>query len=193
MKHNKDYKKKQDPEENLKQAAAAEAAEQEPVAEEAAEAKEDAGEDALAEAEKRAAEAQDKYLRLAAEFDNFRRRTAKEKLDLVKSAGEDILKGMLPVLDDCERAIKQLEQTEASTFEKEGTVLIYNKLLSYMKSCGLEEIPVLDQEFDTDFAEAVAQLPVDDPAKKGKVLEVIQKGYTLGGKVIRFARVVVGL
>ena len=193
MKHNKDYKKKQDPEENLKQAAAAEAAEQEPVAEEAAEAKEDAGEDALAEADKRAAEAQDKYLRLAAEFDNFRRRTAKEKLDLVKSAGEDILKGMLPVLDDCERAIKQLEQTEASTFEKEGTVLIYNKLLSYMKSCGLEEIPVLDQEFDTDFAEAVAQLPVDDPAKKGKVLEVIQKGYTLGGKVIRFARVVVGL
>ena len=193
MKHNKDYKKKQDPEENLKQAAAAEAAEQEPVAEEAAEAMEDAGEDALAEAEKRAAEAQDKYLRLAAEFDNFRRRTAKEKLDLVKSAGEDILKGMLPVLDDCERAIKQLEQTEASTFEKEGTALIYNKLLSYMKSCGLEEIPVLDQEFDTDFAEAVAQLPVDDPAKKGKVLEVIQKGYTLGGKVIRFARVVVGL
>ena len=193
MKHNKDYKKKQDPEENLKQAAAAEAAGQEPVAEEAAEAKEDAGEDALAEADKRAAEAQDKYLRLAAEFDNFRRRTAKEKLDLVKSAGEDILKGMLPVLDDCERAIKQLEQTEASTFEKEGTVLIYNKLLSYMKSCGLEEIPVLDQEFDTDFAEAVAQLPVDDPAKKGKVLEVIQKGYTLGGKVIRFARVVVGL
>ncbi len=193
MKHNKDYKKNHDPEEDLKQTAAAEAAEQEPVAEEAAEAMEDAGEDALAEAEKRAAEAQDKYLRLAAEFDNFRRRTAKEKLDLVKSAGEDILKGMLPVLDDCERAIKQLEQTEASTFEKEGTVLIYNKLLSYMKSCGLEEIPVLDQEFDTDFAEAVAQLPVDDPAKKGKVLEVIQKGYTLGGKVIRFARVVVGL
>lgn len=190
MKHNKDYKKNHDPEEDLKHTAAAEAAEQEPVAEEAME---DAGEDALAEAEKRAAEAQDKYLRLAAEFDNFRRRTAKEKLDLVKSAGEDILKGMLPVLDDCERAIKQLEQTEASTFEKEGTVLIYNKLLSYMKSCGLEEIPVLDQEFDTDFAEAVAQLPVDDPAKKGKVLEVIQKGYTLGGKVIRFARVVVGL
>ena len=168
---------------------------EEPVEQQTAEkqAPEEAESDNTSEAEARLAEAQDKYLRLAAEFDNFRRRTAKEKLDLVKSAGEDILKGMLPVLDDCERAIQQLEQTEASTFEKEGTALIYNKLLSYLKSCGLEEIPVLDQEFDTDFAEAVAQLPVEDPAKKGKVLEVIQKGYTLGGKVIRFARVVVGL
>ena len=189
MKHNKEYKKKNDPEEELKQTAPQEP---EMAPEEAAEAVDDKA-DALAEAEKRAAEAEDKYLRLAAEFDNYRRRTSKEKLDLVKSAGEDILKGMLPVLDDCERAIKQLEQTEASTFEKEGTGLIYSKLLSYMKNCGLEEIDVVGKEFDTDFAEAVAQLPVEDSDKKGKVLEVVQKGYTLGGKVIRFARVVVGL
>ena len=192
MKHNKESKKNIDPQqEELKDAAESKTVEQ--PAEEAVEKEADATADALAEAEKRAAEAQDKYLRLAAEFDNYRRRTAKEKLDLVKSAGEDILKGMLPVLDDCERAIKQLEQTEASTFEKEGTGLIYSKLLSYMKNCGLEEIEVMGKEFDTDFAEAVAQLPVEDPAQKGKVLDVIQKGYTLGGKVIRFAKVVVGL
>ena len=150
-------------------------------------------EEALKQAEERAAAAEDKYLRLAAEFDNYRRRTSKERLDLVKSAGEDILKGILPVLDDCERAIEQLEKTEASTFEKEGTGLIYNKLRSYVKSCGLEEIEVLGKEFDTDFAEAVAQLPVEDSKQKGTVLEVIQKGYTLGDKVIRFAKVVVGV
>ncbi|MBR5034984.1 MAG: nucleotide exchange factor GrpE [Bacteroidales bacterium] len=193
MKHNKDFKKNDKPEEKVgekaqEQQEAAQAQAEEQVADTAAETA-----DALAEAQKQAAEAQDKYLRLAAEFDNYRRRTSKEKLDLVKSAGEDILKGMLPVLDDCERAIKQLEQTEASTFEKEGTGLIYNKLLSYMKSCGLEEIEVVGKEFDTDFAEAVAQLPVEDSKQKGTVLEVIQKGYILGGKVIRFAKVVVGV
>jgi molecular chaperone GrpE len=193
MKHNKDFKKNDKPEEKIEEkvqerqeAAQAQAEEQ------AAEAADETA-DALAEAQKQAAEAQDKYLRLAAEFDNYRRRTSKEKLDLVKSAGEDILKGMLPVLDDCERAIKQLEQTEASTFEKEGTGLIYSKLLSYLKNCGLEEIEVAGKEFDTDFAEAVAQLPVEDSKQKGTVLEVIQKGYTLGGKVIRFAKVVVGV
>ncbi len=150
-------------------------------------------EDAVKQAEERAAAAEDKYLRMAAEFDNYRRRTAKEKLDLVKSAGEDILKGILPVLDDCERAIEQLEKTEASTFEKEGTGLIYNKLKSYLKSCGLEEIEVKGKEFDTDTAEAVAQIPAPEPDLKGKVVDVVQKGYALGGKVIRFAKVVIGL
>ena len=149
-------------------------------------------EEALKQAEERAAAAEDKYLRLAAEFDNYRRRTSKERLDLVKSAGEDILKGILPVLDDCERAIEQLEKTEASTFEKEGPGLIYNKLRSYVKSCGLDEMEVKGKEFDTDTAEAVAQLPVQDPEQKGKVIDVIQKGYTLNGKVVRFAKVVIG-
>ena len=190
MKHNKNHI---DPEEEIKDKVEEQAAEQGPAAEEPAAEESDAAADALAKAQQQAAGAQDKYLRLAAEFDNFRRRTAKEKLDLVKSAGEDILKGMLPVLDDCERAIKQLEQTEASTFEKEGTALIYNKLLSYLKGCGLEEVDVAGKEFDPDFAEAVAQIPAQDPSQKGKVMEVIQKGYTLGGKVIRFPKVVVGL
>ena len=193
MKHNKDFKKNEKPEEKVEEMAQEQQETAQAQAEEQEEEAADETADALAEAEKKAAEAQDKYLRLAAEFDNYRRRTSKEKLDLVKSAGEDILKGMLPVLDDCERAIKQLEQTEASTFEKEGTGLIYNKLLSYLKNCGLEEIEVAGKEFDTDFAEAVAQLPVEDTKQKGTVLEVIQKGYTLGGKVIRFARVVVGV
>ena len=157
------------------------------------EAQESGVEEAVKQAEERAAAAEDKYLRLAAEFDNYRRRTAKEKLDLVKSAGEDILKGILPVLDDCERAIEQLEKTEASTFEKEGTALIYNKLKSYLKSCGLEEIEVKGKEFDTDTAEAVAQIPAPEPDLKGKVVDVVQKGYALGGKVIRFAKVVIGL
>ena len=97
------------------------------------------------------------------------------------------------MLDDCERAIEQLEKTEASTFEKEGTGLIYNKLKSYLKSCGLEEIEVKGKEFDTDTAEAVAQIPAPEPDLKGKVVDVVQKGYALGGKVIRFAKVVIGL
>ena len=157
------------------------------------ESKDSGAEDAVKQAEERAVAAEDKYLRLAAEFDNYRRRTSQEKLDLVKSAGEDILKGILPVLDDCERAIEQLEKTEASTFEKEGTGLIYNKLKSYLKSCGLEEIEVKGKEFDTDTAEAVAQIPAPEPDLKGKVVDVVQKGYALGGKVIRFAKVVIGL
>lgn len=196
MKKNKEFKNKDNnkPEEEVKQQQTAQAAEGGTVVGEEEPAGEPAGSlDAeLAQMQTRLAESEEKYLRLAAEFDNFRRRTAKEKLDLVKSAGEDILKGILPVLDDCERAIQQLEKTEASTFEKEGTGLIYNKLRSYVKSCGLEEMQVLDTDFDTDFCEAVAQLPVEDPARKGKVIEVIQKGYTLGGKVVRFAKVVIG-
>ena len=177
--------------EGAAEAPAAEEAAKEASQETAKEGKAAAG-DAAEEMARKLAEAQDKYVRMAAEFENFRRRTSKEKLDLVKSAGENILKGMLPVLDDCERAIAQLAATEASTFEKEGTGLIYSKLLSYMKSCGLEEIQVLGMEYDADSAEAVAMLPVQEPEKKGIVLEVVVKGYTLGGKVIRFPKVVVG-
>lgn len=197
MKNNKENKKKHDINESGQepQVKAQAAAEEPKAGENAAEAageSTDAAAEAVQKAEERAAAAEDKYLRLAAEFDNYRRRTSKEKLDLVKSAGEDILKGILPVLDDCERAIEQLEKTEASTFEKEGTGLIYSKLKSYMKSCGLEEMDVKGKEFDTDTAEAVAQFPVQDPDQKGKVIDVVQKGYTLNGKVVRFAKVVIG-
>ena len=199
MKKNKEFKKQDSnkPEEDVKQQQAASQPQAGQAAEETAD-EEPAGEAAsaaeaeLAQMQTRLAASEEKYLRLAAEFDNYRRRTSKEKLDLVKSAGEDILKGILPVLDDCERAIQQLEKTEASTFEKEGTGLIYSKLVSYLKSCGLEEMQVLGSDFDTDFCEAVAQLPVEEASRKGKVIEVIQKGYTLGGKVVRFAKVVIG-
>lgn len=199
MKKNKEFKKQDNnkPEEDVKQQQAASQpqagqAAEEPADEEPAGEAASAAEAELAQMQTRLAASEEKYLRLAAEFDNYRRRTSKEKLDLVKSAGEDILKGILPVLDDCERAIQQLEKTEASTFEKEGTGLIYSKLVSYLKSCGLEEMQVLDTDFDTDFCEAVAQLPVEEASRKGKVIEVIQKGYTLGGKVVRFAKVVIG-
>ena len=142
------------------------------------------------------AESNDKYIRLAAEFDNYRRRVAKEKLDLISTAGEDVIKGLLPVLDDCERALQVLNSStdsEAAQAAKEGTELIYNKLMGYLKSKGLAPIEAIGKELDTDFHEAVAQFPVQDADKKNKVFDVTQQGYTLNGKVIRFAKVVVGI
>lgn len=142
------------------------------------------------------AEANDKYIRLAAEFDNYRRRVAKEKLDLISTAGEDVIKGLLPVLDDCERALQILEastDSEAAKAAKEGTELIYNKLMGYLKSKGLAPIEAVGKELDTDFHEAVAQFPVQEADKKNKIFDVTQQGYTLNGKVIRFAKVVVGI
>lgn len=142
------------------------------------------------------AEANDKYIRLAAEFDNYRRRVAKEKLDLISTAGEEVIKGLLPVLDDCERALQVLNSstdTEAAKAAKEGTELIYNKLMGYLKSKGLAPIEAVGKELDTDFHEAVAQFPVQEPEKKNKIFDVTQQGYTLNGKVIRFAKVVVGI
>ena len=142
------------------------------------------------------AESNDKYIRLAAEFDNYRRRVAKEKLDLISTAGEDVIKGLLPVLDDCERALQVLEastDSEAAKAAKEGTELIYNKLMSYLKSKGLAPIEAVGKELDTDFHEAVAQFPVQEADKKNKIFDVTQQGYTLNGKVIRYAKVVVGI
>ena len=142
------------------------------------------------------AEANDKYIRLAAEFDNYRRRVAKEKLELISTAGEDVIKGLLPVLDDCERALQVLENStdsEAAKAAKEGTELIYNKLMGYLKSKGLAPIDAVGKELDTDFHEAVAQFPVQEADKKNKIFDVTQQGYTLNGKVIRFAKVVVGI
>ena len=142
------------------------------------------------------AETNDKYIRLAAEFDNYRRRVAKEKLDLISTAGEDVIKGLLPVLDDCERALQVLDastDSEAAKAAKEGTELIYNKLMGYLKSKGLAPIEAVGKELDTDFHEAVAQFPVQEADKKNKIFDVTQQGYTLNGKVIRFAKVVVGI
>ena len=147
----------------------------------------------IAELEAQVAKDKDDYLRLMAEFDNFRRRTSQEKLELVSMASTDTIKGMLPVLDDCERALKVLKESNDSDAAKEGTELIYNKLMGYLKTKGLAVIEAMGQTFDTDVHEAVAQFPVQEDEKKGKVFDVVQTGYTLNGKVIRFAKVVVGI
>lgn len=139
------------------------------------------------------AKTEDAYVRLMAEFDTFRRRTAQEKLDMVATAAEDTIKGILVVLDDCERAMKVLAESNDAAAAKEGTELIYNKLMAYLKSKGLTPIEAMGTDFDTDEHEAVAQFPVEDPQKRGKVFDVVQTGYKLNGKVIRFAKVVVGI
>ena len=157
------------------------------------EAEADDTEKRISELEERIAKEKDDYIRLMAEFDNFRRRTAQEKLELVSSAAADTIKGLLPVLDDFERAVKALKESEASDAAREGTELIYNKLMTYLKTKGLAVIESLGKEFDTDLHEAVAQFPVDDAEKKGKVYDVVQTGYTLNGKVIRYAKVVVAI
>ncbi len=135
----------------------------------------------------------DDYLRLMAEFDNFRRRTAEERINLIDSAAKDTIKGLLPILDDFERALVALEDSADSEAAKEGTELIYNKLMAYLKTKGLEVIEAMGDEFHTDLHEAVAQFQVENEEQKGKVFDVVQTGYTLNGTVIRYAKVVVGI
>ena len=147
----------------------------------------------ITELTEKLAKEKDGYLRLMAEFDNFRRRTSQEKLELVSMASTDTIKGLLPVLDDCERALNVLKESSDSEAAKEGTELIYHKLMSYLQSKGLAVIEAAGQPFDTDLHEAVAQFPVQEEEQKGKVFDVVQTGYTLNGKVIRFAKVVVGI
>lgn len=147
----------------------------------------------VAELEEKTAKDRDDYIRLMAEFDNYRRRTSQEKLELVSMASMETIKGLLPVLDDCERALKVLLESNDSDAAKEGTELIYSKLMSYLKTKGLAVIEAAGKDFDTDLHEAVAQFPVQDETQKGKVFDVVQTGYTLNGKVIRFAKVVVGI
>ncbi len=147
----------------------------------------------IGQLEETIAKDKDDYLRLMAEFDNFRRRTSQEKLELVSMASTETIKGLLPVLDDCERALKVLMESNDSDAAKEGTELIYSKLMGYLKGKGLAVIDAFDQPFDTDLHEAVAQFPVQEEDKKGKIFDVVQTGYTLNGKVIRFAKVVVGI
>jgi len=135
----------------------------------------------------------DRLLRLHAEFDNYRKRTAKERLDLVLTASEDVIKGMLPVLDDCQRALRTLEKLEnADPVSVEGVNLIYSKLLTYLQGRGLKIIEAKGKPLDTDFHCAVAKTPVKEKKLKGKIVDVVLEGYTLNGKVIRFANVVVG-
>ena len=145
----------------------------------------------LEDSKKEIQQGKDDYLRLMAEFETFRRRSAEDRLSLISSAAADTIKGLLPVLDDCERAIKMLEGSSDEA-AKEGTALIYNKLMAYLKTRGLEVIEAVGKPFDTDFHEAAAQFPAPEESLKGIVIDVVQTGYTLGGKVLRYAKVVVG-
>ena len=141
--------------------------------------------------ESRYKDAKDDYLRLMAEFETFRRRSAEDRLNLVSSASADTIKGLLPVLDDIERAMAMLAESSDEA-AKQGTDLIYNKLMAFLKTKGLSIIEAKGEKFDVDFHEAVAQFPVQDEAQKGMVIDVTQTGYLLNGKVLRYAKVVVG-
>lgn len=138
-------------------------------------------------------ELNDKYLRLYSDFDNYRKRTLKEKLDLSKFATEELIVKLLPVLDDFDRALKAFETVQgADASLKDGTSLIFNKFIAILNQQGLEQMRVLGEPFDTDFHEAITNIPAPDPEQIGAVMDVVQKGYLLNGKVIRYAKVVVG-
>ena len=137
-------------------------------------------------------EQKDRYLRLSAEFDNYRKRTLKERSDMLKTANGDTLSGMLPVLDDLERAMQSMEKATDVAAVREGVVLIYNKLQEFLKNKGIVEIDAMNQVFDTDLHEAITKIPAPTEDLKGKVVDVIQKGYKIDTKVIRYAKVVVG-
>lgn len=137
-------------------------------------------------------ELNDKYLRLYSDFDNYRKRVIKEKVELSKTASEEVISGLLSVLDDFERAIGALENNDEDPV-KQGILLIYNKFKNTLTQKGLTETDAMGKDFDTDFHEAIANIPAPSEAQKNKILDVTQKGYTLNGKVIRFAKVVVGI
>lgn len=137
-------------------------------------------------------ETNDKYLRLYSDFDNYRRRVSKEKLEIGKIAGEGIISSLLPVMDDFDRAISLFGEDALTDPVKQGIILIFNKFRTTLNQKGLSEIEAIGADFDTDYHEAVAHIPAPDPKFKGKVIDITQKGYLLNGIVIRFAKVVVG-
>ncbi len=142
--------------------------------------------------EEKISELQDKYLRLSAEFDNYRKRTLKEKVDLLKTAGEAIIVKILPVVDDFDRAISSMDDAQDIQAVKTGIDLIYNKLKETLERQGLKEIEAINKEFDTDLHEAITKIPAPKKNLKGKVVDVTEKGYYLNDKVIRFSKVVIG-
>jgi molecular chaperone GrpE len=137
-------------------------------------------------------EQKDKYLRLFAEFDNFRKRSARENLELRQTAGKEVIVSLLDVLDDSDRAEKQLQTTQNINLIREGVQLVFSKLRSALQSRGLKAMQSIGAEFDVEKHEAITEIPVPDPALKGKVIDEVQKGYYLNDKIIRFAKVVVG-
>jgi len=138
------------------------------------------------------AELNDKNLRLMAEFDNYRKRTLKERSDLIKTAGESLLSNMLPLIDDFERGLKAMETSEDVVAVKEGVELIYTKFVSYLLQNGVKAIPTENETFNTDLHEAITTFPAPTEELKGKIVDCVSKGYTLNDKVIRFSKVVVG-
>lgn len=134
----------------------------------------------------------DKYIRLFAEFDNFRRRTAKENMELRQTAGKEIIVSLLDIMDDCERAEKQLETSGDVQQFAEGALLIFNKIKKTLESKGLKQMSSVNTDFDVEKHEGITEIPVPEKNKKGKVIDEIQKGYYLNDKIIRFAKVVVG-
>ena len=145
-----------------------------------------------ADLEAKLSEANDKYLRLYSEFDNFRKRTSKERIEWAKTAGEDLFKSILPVIDDFERALKSINEASDIKAISEGIDLIYNKMKSSLQNKGLEEMKSIDTVFNTDLHEAITNVPAPSDDMKGKVVDELEKGYLLNGKVIRFAKVVIG-
>jgi molecular chaperone GrpE len=143
-------------------------------------------------AEEKLAEMQDKYIRLSAEFDNYRKRTLREKMELSKYAGENLFLEILPLMDDFDRALKHMDSSADCIALKDGIDIIYSKFSDFLKLNGIKEIESLNSNFNVDLHEAVAKVPVEDPDKKGKVVDVLLKGYYLQDKVLRFAKVVVG-
>lgn len=149
-------------------------------------------ENKVSELEEQVAKEKKEYMFLMAEFDNFRKRTLREKSEIIRNAGENVLKGLLPIMDDFERGIKAADGAEDSAAVKEGMVLIYNKLQKFLAQNGVKEIDPSDDTFDTEKHEAISAVPVPDESKKGKILDTVEKGYMINDKVLRHAKVVVG-
>ena len=148
--------------------------------------------DPVAELQAKCEKMHDDYMRLYADFDNYRKRAMKEKADLIKTAAEGVLVDILPLVDDFERAISSMENTDSVEGVKEGVSLIYNKLISFLESKGVKAIDAVGQPFNTEFHEAITKFPAPSEDMKGKVIDCTQKGYTLYDKVIRYAKVVYG-
>ena len=142
--------------------------------------------------EEKLAEMQDKYIRLSAEFDNYRKRTLREKMEMSKYAGEKLLLSIIPLMDDFERALEHIDNTSDCVALKDGIDIIYGKFGDFLKQNGVKEMESLNSNFNVDLQEAVAKVPVEEADKKGKVVDIVQKGYYIQDKVLRFAKVIVG-